>query len=328
MPVSSLHQGRPRSGFTLIELLVVVSIIAILIAILVPSLAAAKRHARKVDNQSLLNGIAQAAEQYESNFQTYPGPPITGATILGAAKMSGTQALLLALSYPWVGSDGAPNDVATIFGGAAGTFSFTASGNTIFVNPTKPSGPIDHGNTGPTGAFRAMGALFTPSSKELSPPTTAGGNTWPNGGYAGTTAVNGFAFPTLLDHYPVPMPILYFRGTPGVTGTVTFDASGNVTANSLVGEMTGASFLRQENVEYIESTGFSSAAGATPDQTTNSPISATKAGSAAIADNNLAVLLTGKGVSQTLSPKGTHFLLLSAGEDRIYGTADDIIVIR
>ncbi|MEM6504099.1 MAG: prepilin-type N-terminal cleavage/methylation domain-containing protein [Planctomycetota bacterium] len=65
---------KQRQGFTLIELLVVISIIALLIAILLPALGAARDSARKLQNSTQLRGIHQAFVIYaQSNGGWYPG---------------------------------------------------------------------------------------------------------------------------------------------------------------------------------------------------------------------------------------------------------------
>ncbi len=64
-----------RFGFTLVELLVVVSIIALLIAILLPSLKNAREQAKCVVCKSNLRGIGQAFVMYaESNLNFWPPP--------------------------------------------------------------------------------------------------------------------------------------------------------------------------------------------------------------------------------------------------------------
>lgn len=67
--------GRVRTGFTLIELLVVISIIALLVAILLPALQAARASGRAVACLSNLRQIGIAAAAYQADEQDYV--PIT-----------------------------------------------------------------------------------------------------------------------------------------------------------------------------------------------------------------------------------------------------------
>jgi prepilin-type N-terminal cleavage/methylation domain-containing protein len=66
--------GRWRQGFTLIELLVVIAIIAILAALLLPVLAAAKDKAYRASCLSNITQLIKAASMYAADFNDYLPP--------------------------------------------------------------------------------------------------------------------------------------------------------------------------------------------------------------------------------------------------------------
>jgi prepilin-type N-terminal cleavage/methylation domain-containing protein len=71
-----------RKAFTLIELLVVISIIALLIAILLPALGAARTSAQIMQNSTHMRGIHQAFVVYgQDEDEAYPGLTKNGSAI-------------------------------------------------------------------------------------------------------------------------------------------------------------------------------------------------------------------------------------------------------
>ena len=63
-----------RDGFTLIELMIVVAIIAIILAIAIPSLQASRKAATEAVIIGTLKSIVSANEQYRIRFGVYANP--------------------------------------------------------------------------------------------------------------------------------------------------------------------------------------------------------------------------------------------------------------
>ncbi len=108
-----------RKAFTLIELLVVISIIALLIAILLPALSGARDSAKSIQCKSNLKnyGVAQAAYQAENDGVINP-PDAGYADMPGAFKAIGRSPgqeamwpeLLAQYMMEQAGGSGGPND--------------------------------------------------------------------------------------------------------------------------------------------------------------------------------------------------------------------------
>lgn len=99
-----MSTSNKRCGFTLIELLTVIAIIALLVGILVPSLSAARTAARKSATNGLIDAIGKGAEMFNSEFGNYPQSrgmsPFHGGRLGGggAAVLFGAQWAALQLS--------------------------------------------------------------------------------------------------------------------------------------------------------------------------------------------------------------------------------------
>ena len=66
-----MHRAT-KSGFSLIELLVVVTILALLMALLLPAVQSAREAARRIQCTNNLKQLGLALQQYETNYGVYP----------------------------------------------------------------------------------------------------------------------------------------------------------------------------------------------------------------------------------------------------------------
>ena len=101
-PYHTEMNDSAKNGFTLIELLVVIAIIAILAALLLPTLGRAKAKALRVVCVNNLKQIAVGIHLYAGdNEDTLPGPLLTGIQS-GYDRSTGSDSLLPRLgNYLW-----------------------------------------------------------------------------------------------------------------------------------------------------------------------------------------------------------------------------------
>ena len=96
------HFSRPLHAFTLIELLVVVAIIALLVSIMLPSLAAAREMAKQVSCLMRVRGQLLAVHLYAANFDDQiPVGPYDPMTLPG--PVTGPPFNLIASNQLWIG---------------------------------------------------------------------------------------------------------------------------------------------------------------------------------------------------------------------------------
>ncbi|MFG0249427.1 MAG: type II secretion system protein [Phycisphaeraceae bacterium JB051] len=112
---------KRQQAFTLIELLVVISIIALLISILLPSLAAARSTARRVICMNNIRQLGMSFEMYaEDNHRTWPGRAGWGWSTIS----------------PWVPNRGVTESVFDV---AKGSLYDYARSRTIYQCPGWPN---------------------------------------------------------------------------------------------------------------------------------------------------------------------------------------------
>ncbi len=347
-----MNGNRKQAAFTLIELLVVVAILALLVAILIPALGAARSYSTKTATTAQMQGIATACESYYQSFQSYPGVLSDSGYDNGASTVafSATQSMMVSLGRSFVVTPLAPPPTYTgVITGAplpGIPFNFYTSDNPAIT-------PKDYS----VGTGRPYDPLLNPPTPQLSPTI----------GLLANSAPKATDVPVVIDNAygGDALPILYYRaarkydpsiqdsknrfmnavGDSGATGgTAPFAAFYGAT-NDWIFAQQGKTFASPIPTPSgtFQNCGSLSAS----DVTQSTTAAGTDVNAIASSPKTVALQQTlfnqyGSGTNISLTAKG-GFVLVSAGPDRIFGprstlpktdarysatstTADDIVV--
>ncbi len=92
-----------KQGFTLIELLVSISIIATLIAFLVPNFLGARDRAKDAQTKQNLGQIKNALRLYYNDHQSYPTSAAYDSTVLNSLLQTNYMPSIAGIGYSYLG---------------------------------------------------------------------------------------------------------------------------------------------------------------------------------------------------------------------------------
>jgi prepilin-type N-terminal cleavage/methylation domain-containing protein len=282
-------RNRHRRGFTLVELLVVIGIIALLIGILIPVVSRVRQAAYGANTRSLLQKISAACSSYQLTFNAYPGI-MPNAYFPGAVGSFFTDPSYKNFTQ-------SEDLVVSLAGGlktdATGKFDFDAT--YLGQGPT---------NFNPLNPGKAHSAFISADPNDLSPKDAAGHYTIATNNELNQPFVQDSPAPEFMDKFPDPRPIIYVRANRGTTsGSIISPGYAPAFAYNYAAVSPYLNKIADDPAEVL----------AQPPAVPNVPTDPT------------VKYFTSEQSTTSAKFAGTY-ILISAGPDRKFGTADDIIM--
>jgi len=361
---SHQHRPARRAAFTLIELLVVIGIIVVLIGILVPVVSRVRTAAQAASVRAQLSSLQSAIESYHQEFKAFPGPLDNNQIHTDGSSFTIPSGMFLlgTAAFPEVDKISmAENLVLGLLGGlrpgeTVGTFVFDP--NLVGKGPNS----LNRANPKKYPAFIEAKDLSwsdnQPSDTTQGPGDATGfyaDDAWTD---RATGTKMDSPIPEIVDRFPNPMPILYLRARVGVNipatavdpdnNPIITDGTGTRPGPYDISQIAGYTFSEGDNIGSPANapTGKSIGGGKsvklkdyTPAATGDVPFHGLRR---VTVGANPATMVPGaeyqypynaypyflnrsaSGAGGPQPKQKDGYILISAGADRVYGTADDI----
>jgi len=294
-----MRNRHRRGGFTLVELLVVIGIIALLIGILIPVVANVRKSSYIANTKNLMQKISAACTSYQLVFHSAPGVLPNKAYDYSANDQTPGYYFQDAAYATFTQSE---DVVCALSGGLTKNLTDPAS-KLDYKSDYLGQGPTNFNplNPGKSQAFIAADPSdLSPRDQPLSDPTNGLNQT-----FVKDTKVSEF-----MDKFPDGRPIIYLRANPGaVNGSMT-------TAPQIISPAYSASYHYNYRAlaPYVNS--------ADPGELLNQP---PPIPNPAVEPIPPTVKFFMSDQSNTTAKYAGTYILISAGPDRKFGTADDIV---
>jgi len=291
--------NRHRRGFTLVELLVVIGIIALLIGILIPVVSRVRQSAYVANTKNLMQKISAACTSYQLVFHSAPGVmpnsqydfDYTSATPPAVAASANFTDPVTYMYFTQ-----SEDLVVTLSGGLTKDLT-TGAGKLGFDSKYLGQGPT---NFNPLNPLKHE-AFIAADPSDLSPRDV------PLGDPSGTqTFVKDTKIPEFMDKFPDGRAIIYVRANPGA-------ANGSATSAAAIISPAYNSAFHYNYRALAPYLNFDTMA----DEPLNNKKTTTMT-------PEVINYFTSEQSTSTAKYAGTY-ILISAGPDRKFGTADDIV---